>query len=490
MPGLILALDQGTTNTKALLLGAEGQPVFRASAGISLITPQPGFVEQDLRAIWKSVLQVIAQCVDFAGSNRIEGIAISNQRETAAAWRRSTGEPLANAMSWQCRRSENLCATLASHSSLIRERTGLPLDPLVSASKWFWLLESKPECRTLAAAGELCLGTMDAWLIYQLTAGRAHLTDHSNASRTALLNLKSLDWDSDLLTLFHIPRSSMPSLRNSSSLFATVESIPALKGVPIVSAIGDSHAALFGHGRFTPGTVKATYGTGSSLMTATPGLPPATKELARTIAWTREDAAQYALEGNITMTGSAIQWVGEFLGLADPTAEVVALANSVDSSNGVFFVPAMVGLGAPYWDSSARGIITGLGRSSTQAHLAHAAIESVAFQIADVLHAMDKASGTNPSALYADGGATRNQALMQFQANLLQLPVHRSANEDLSALGAGWLGGLTLGWWKTLAEIEAFPHISETFLPGPANPAKYAAWKLAVAQARLREDAA
>lgn len=490
MRGLILAVDQGTTNTKALLLGGDGLPVFRTSAAVGLITPQPGFVEQDLRAIWKSVVTVMEKCVAYAGGNPIEGIAISNQRETAAAWYRITGEPLTNAMSWQCRRSENLCAALASHADLIRERTGLPLDPLISASKWSWLLQTNPEYRAPTEAGELCFGTIDAWLIHQLTAGHAHLTDHSNASRTGLLNLQSLDWDGDLLALFNIPRAAMPSLRYSSSLFATIESIPALKGVPIVSAIGDSHAALFGHGRFTPGTVKATYGTGSSLMAATPNLPPATKELARTIAWTRNGATQYALEGNITMTGSAIQWLGEFLGLSDPTAEIVALANSVNSSHGVFFVPAMVGLGAPHWDSSARGAITGLGRSSTRAHLARAAVESVAFQIADVLHAMHRASGAAPSALYADGGATRNQSLMQFQADLLQLPLHRSSCEDLSALGAGWLGGLALGWWKDLAEIEALPHATDVFLPGNDYAAAYASWKLAVARARLREDVA
>ncbi|HTJ30382.1 MAG TPA: FGGY family carbohydrate kinase [Acidobacteriaceae bacterium] len=490
MRGLILAIDQGTTNTKALLLGADGQPIFRTSTGVGLITPRAGFVEQDLHAIWQSVQEVILRSLEFAGDRRIEGIAISNQRETAAAWRRSTGEPLANAMSWQCRRSEGVCNALSSHVELIRERTGLPLDPLLSASKWSWLLDAKPEYRALAASGDLCFGTIDAWLIYKLTAGRTHQTDHSNASRTALLNLQSLDWDNDLLTLFNLPRSAMPALCNSSGVIANVESIAALRGVSIVAAIGDSHASLFGHGRFTPGTVKATYGTGSSLMMATRGLPPATKELARTVAWTTADAKQYALEGNITMTGSAIQWVGEFLGLNDPIAEIAALAASVDSSHGVFFVPAMVGLGAPYWDSSVRGAIIGLDRSSTRAHLARAAIESIAFQIADVLYAMHRASGTLSTALYADGGATRNAALMQFQADLLQLPVHRSACEDLSALGAGWLGGLALGWWKTLAEIEALPQEAEIFLPGPADAAKYAAWKLAVAQARLREDAA
>lgn len=489
MRGLILAIDQGTTNTKALLVDAHGQPVFRTSSAIALITPQPGFVEQDLNAIWQSVVAVITRSLEYAGNDRIAGIAIANQRETAALWHRTSGKPLANAISWQCRRSQQLCAELASQAATIRERTGLPLDPLLSASKWSWLLQRSPELRALAEAGDVCFGTIDTWLLYQLTAGQAHLTDHSNASRTGLLNLQSLQWDSDMLALFSLPPSALPALRLSSGGFAQVTAISALQGVPVVSAIGDSHAALFGHGRFTPGTVKATYGTGSSLMAPTPALPPATKELARTVAWTRHDATQYALEGNITMTGSAIQWLGEFLGLADPTAEVAALASSVESSHGVFFVPAMVGLGAPYWDSSVRGTITGLARTSTRAHLARAAVESIAYQVADLLHAIHRASGAAPSALYADGGATRNPLLMQFQADLLELPVHRSACEDLSALGAAWLGGLALGWWKSLDEIEKLPGATEAFLPRHRPAADYAAWKHAVAQARLREDA-
>jgi glycerol kinase len=340
----------------------------------------------------------------------------------------------------------------------------------------------------MAARGELCFGNVDSWLIYRLTSGACHGTDHSNAARTALLNLETLDWDPDLLALFSVPGSAMPRLFSSSAVFGAISAIPGLEGVPIVSAIGDSHAALAGHGRYGAGTVKATYGTGSSLMTLTPDIPKATSTLARTIAWSINCRPQYALEGNITMTGAAVQWLGEFLGLADPTNDTIALANTVSDAGGVCFVPAMVGLGAPYWDSAARGTLTGLNRSSTRAHFARAAVDAIAFQVADVFHAMKAACGIPLPKLNTDGGAARNAELMQFQADLLQLPVYRSACEDLSALGTAWLGGLALGWWKDLSELEALPQEATVFTPGAPLDAQYAAWKHAVAQTRLKES--
>jgi len=344
--------------------------------------------------------------------------------------------------------------------------------------------------RAQAERGELCLGTVDSWLVYKLTGGAAHVTDHTNASRTALLDLQTLQWDRELLDLFAIPQVAMPQLACSSSLLGDVSAIPELAGVPIVSAIGDSHAAMVGHGSYTPGTIKATYGTGSSLMTLTPALPAPTRSLARTIAWSHKGTAHFALEGNITMTGSAVQWVGEFLNLTDPTRDTVALAEGVTDAAGVYFVPAMVGLGAPYWDSATRGTLVGLSHTSRREHMARAAVDAIAYQVADVFHAMRDAAGINLPALHTDGGATRNSALMQFQADLLQVPVHRSSCEDLSALGAAWLGGLTIGWWHSVSDLASLPQESTTFLPATQLASHYEGWKHAVQQTRLKGDRA
>lgn len=487
----ILSIDQGTTNTKALLVNRSGKPVFRASAGLELLQPQAGFVEQDPLALWNSVLQVIAECARHACANdlRIVGIAISNQRETAVAWRRGMpGKPVTNAITWQCRRSAGICDRLADSAGLIRTKTGLPLDPLVSASKWAWIFENTPALKKEAEAGEVLLGTVDAWLVYNLTGGAVHATDGSNASRTALLNLEKLDWDEQMLALFCIPRKALPKVQTSSGAFGACTVVPELKGIPVVAAVGDSHAALVGHGRYKPGIVKATYGTGSSLMMMAAGLPKETDVLARTIAWTSKEEVRYALEGNIAMTGSAVQWVGEFLGFQNPTADAVTLANSVPDARGVLFVPAMVGLGAPHWDHAARGTVTNLGRSHTAAHLAHAAVDAIAYQVADVFYAMEKAAGIELPALLADGGASRNDCLMQMQADMLSRPVYRSSNEELSALGAAWLGGLTLGWWASVAEFEKLPETTTNFVPQMSTAErneKLAAWKLAVRRARL-----
>ena len=488
MRSFILTIDQGTTNTKALLVDRDGQPVFRASAPVRLLTPRPGYVEQEPVELCNSVVEVIQHCVAHAGAASIEAISISNQRETALAWGRASRVSATNAISWQCRRSEDLCAGLATHSERIREISGLPLDPLLSASKWSWLLQHENDVAALASKGELCLGNVDSWLIFNLTGGAIHATDHTNASRTALLDLGSLDWNDELLELFGIPRASMPKLLPSSGVFGTVTNILELRGVPIVCAMGDSHAAMAGHGDYYTGAVKATYGTGSSLMTLTSGIPSSTKELSRTIAWSMADGVRYALEANITMTGSGVQWVGEFLGLTDPVVDTLALARSVPDSAGVYFVPAMVGLGAPHWDSTARGTLTGLCRSSTRAHLARAAVEAIAFQVADAFYAMEAAQRTTLPVLHTDGGATSNSGLMQFQADLLQRPIHRSACEDLSALGGAWLGGLTIGWWNDLWDLETLPQQATVFEPGAPLPARYAEWQHAVRQARLKES--
>jgi glycerol kinase len=487
--GLILAIDQGTTNTKALLVARTGEPVFQASCPVALVHGMHGHVEQDPLALWDSVCKVIADCVQYAEQTgeTIEAVAISNQRETALAWDVETGEPIAQAIGWQCGRSAEICQRLEPHAGTIRAATGLPLATLISAGKWAWLLENDAAAQRFAEAGRLRLGTVDSWLVHQFTRGSLHATDFSNASRTGLLNLERLAWDRELLNLFGIPLDSLPQLRSSCGYFGTCQGVSSLDGVPVLAAMGDSHAAMFGHGRYSAGTAKATYGTGSSLMSLTPDLAADTPALARTIAWSIDGRTQFALEGNIAMTGSAVQWVGEFLQLEDPAPCAASLAATVTDAGGIYFVPAMVGLGAPHWDAAARGTITGLGRAHTGAHLARAAVDAIAYQVADVFKAMQDASGLDLPALHADGGATRNSVLMQLQADILGKPVLRAANEELSAIGAAWMAGLALGWWSSLAELAELPHAVESFTPDMEETERrrlYSGWKGAVRHAR------
>lgn len=497
---LILAIDQGTTNTKALLVNSSGAIVFKASAPLEILQPKPGYVEQDPLALWNSVVQVATVCAHHAAAHAqsIAGIAISNQRETSIVWQRAAtgaaaaGNPLSPAITWQCRRSTPVCARLASQAERIQQITGLPLDPLVSASKWAFVLEEQPLLKTAAAEGKVLLGTVDAWLLYNLTGDAVHATDHTNASRTALLSLASLDWDDTLLALFGIPRQALPAVRPSSGHFGVCTAIPELAGVPIVAMIGDSHAALVGHGRYEPGTVKATYGTGSSLMMLTPALVEKSQQIARTIAWSTHDEVRFALEGNIAMSGAAVQWVGEFLGLAQPIQDAAALAETVTDAAGLYLVPAMVGLGAPHWDAQARGLAAGLERSHTAAHLARAATDAIAYQVADVLTAMEEVAGVRLPALLADGGATRNRTLMQMQADLLGRPVYRSGQEELSARGAALLGALALGWFRSCDELASLPNDVHAFTPAMDDATREhlrAGWALAVCRARLRTPA-
>ena len=484
--GLILAIDQGTTNTKALLVDRSGSPVFRTSAPLGITTTRDGYVEQDPAALWNSVRTVIETAGRHARATgeSIEALALSNQRETAIAWTASTGKPLANAVSWQCGRSAAICDRIAHKANLFRAKTGLPLAPLVSAGKWAWLIENEPAVESAANASNVCFGTVDSWLIHCLTGAAVHSTDLTNASRTGLLNLKSLSWDSELLELFGIPAEAMPALKPSAGEFGRCRTLPIVDDVPILAVIGDSHAAMFGHGHFAPGSVKATYGTGSSLMALTPTLLSDTPSLARTIAWAAPGQTQFALEGNIPMTGSAVQWLGEFLNLSDPASAVAQLACSVDHADGVYFVPAMLGLGAPHWDANARGSITGLARHHTSAHLARAALDAIACQVADVFSAMQSAAGAEFGELLADGGATRNAMLMQVQADILGCSVIRSRNEELSAIGASWLAGLQLGWWRSLSELESLADDADRFEPRMREDDRdrlYGGWKRAIA---------
>jgi glycerol kinase len=493
----ILAIDQGTTNTKALLVDQDSQTAFRSSVSVKLLQPRSGWVEQDPLELWQSVIAAAKECKAVANSagGRIAGIALTNQRETAVTWRRAdagakvAGIPVGNAITWQCRRSASECEKRRSEAAMIRSISGLPLDPLLSATKWAWVLDTQPELRARALAGDLLLGTVDSWILYNLTGGKTHATDHSNASRTALMSLGSLGWDTALLALFGIPAATLPEICSSGGNFGVCTAVPELAGIPIVAMIGDSHGALVGHGCYQPGAVKATYGTGSSLMMLTEKLVPEGDGLARTVAWSFKGEVRFALEGNIAMSGAAVQWVGEFLGLERPVEDAAALAATVADSAGMYLVPAMVGLGAPYWDSDARGIVCNLERTHTSAHLARAAVDAIAYQVADVLESMENAAGVRLPLLLADGGATRNDRLMQMQADVIGRPVFRSLQEELSARGAAMLGGMALGWWKSLDALAALPTSDDCFQPAIAEDQRMTlrrAWKLAVSRARWR----
>lgn len=487
MNGPILAIDQGTTNTKALLVDAEGRIVSRASRAMGLAYPQPGWVQQDGDAIWRSVVDAAGECLARAGGVRPSGLAITNQRESALVWKRATGRPVGPVVIWQCRRTSERCDQLRRDGAeaVVRDRSGLPIDPLFSASKIAWLLDEIPDGRGRAASGELCAGTIDAWLLWNLTSGAVHRCDVSNASRTQLLNLRTLAWDDTLLELFGIPAAALPEIHPSSAVLAETAacgSIPA--GLPIASAIGDSHAALFGQGGFRRGTVKATYGTGSSLMCTTPDLVFSDQGLCSTIAWGIGRDVTYALEGNISATGAALQWVADLLGLPD-AADAAELAASVDGTDGVALVPAFVGLGAPYWAERARGVLTGITRGTKAPQLARAALESIAFQVHDVFITMTMNERADAAVLLADGGASRSDLLMQFQADVISRPVVRNNATDISALGAAYLAGLALGTWTSLDEIEALPKSLQRFEPRlgeTPRQAALAAWRDAVAR--------
>lgn len=486
----ILSLDQGTTNSKAVLVDREGTIVASASRGLGVNYPQPGWVEQDAHALWSTLREAVDDCLAQAEVD-VVAVGVSNQRETVLMWDRTSGEPLGPAVIWQCRRSAPFCNDLTAQGlePWLRRRTGLTIDPLFSASKIRWLLDNVPGARGRAAAGDLCIGTVDSWVLWHLTGGATHQCDFSNASRTQLFNLHDLRWDDELLALFGIPATALPVPGPSSQIFGQTVAIGALPaGVPIGALIGDSHAALFGHAGFEPGTVKATYGTGTSLMTPIPAPVFSERGLSTTIAWARQDVT-YALEGNISVTGAAVQWAAQLLGLENAEA-VAALAQQAESSDGVYLVPAFVGLGAPHWHEAARGTITGLTRGSGPAQLARATIESIAYQVRDVFDVMDAEAGVPLQRLLADGGASRNDMLMQFQADMIGRPVVRRVSHDVAAQGAAYLAGLAVGFWASEAEIAALPRPSSRFDPqmSDADRSKlYQGWQRSIAQAIYRD---
>jgi glycerol kinase len=466
----ILSLDQGTTSSRALLFDHNGAVRAVGQREFKQIFPEPGWVEHDPEEIAASQIAVALQALAEANAQPrdVSAIGITNQRETTIVWDRATGKAIYNAIVWQDRRTAALCQQLKAqgHETLIQQRTGLLIDAYFSASKISWILEHVTDARQLAEAGRLAFGTVDTWLVWKLTGGRVHITDASNASRTMLFNLHSGRWDNDLLDLFRIPASMLPAVCPSSEVYGEVSSVQGLNGIAIAGIAGDQQAALFGQRCTSPGLTKNTYGTGCFMLQSTGNRAVAsTNRLVTTVAWRIGDKTDYALEGSIFVGGAAIQWLRDGLRIIRTSSEVEALANSVSDNGGVYFVPAFVGLGAPHWDSYARGAIFGLTRGSKAGHIARAALESIAYQVADLMDAVQTDAGTPLKELRVDGGASANDPLMQFQADILGVPVVRPAMTETTALGAAFLAGLSVGFWKDLQTVYEMPREERRFEP-------------------------
>jgi glycerol kinase len=487
----ILALDQGTTSSRAILFDQEGQPVGQLNQEFPQLYPQPGWVEHNPIAIWESQIGVARRLLETLAvpAEEIAAIGITNQRETTILWDARTGQPIHNAIVWQCRRTAPLCDELraAGWADPIRQKTGLVLDAYFSGTKVKWILDQVPGARERAARGEILFGTVDTWLIWKLTGGRVHVTDYSNASRTMLFNIHTLDWDEEILAALDIPRTMLPQVRPSSAVYGETE--PDLLGapIPIAGDAGDQQAALFGQGCFEPGEAKNTYGTGCFMLMQTGERPVASQHgLLTTIAWGLNGKVEYALEGSIFIAGAAVQWLRDELRLIERAEETEAMARSIPDTGGVYLVPAFVGLGAPYWDSYARGTLVGLTRGSGRAQIVRAALESIAYQTRDVLDAMQTDSGIQLQALKVDGGAVRNDFLMQFQADILNVPVDRPRINETTALGAAYLAGLAVGFWKSQEELRAKWQVDHRFTPGMEEGRRatlYKGWQRAVLRA-------
>ncbi|MBO8127374.1 MAG: glycerol kinase GlpK [Firmicutes bacterium] len=485
----ILGLDQGTTGSTAIVFDSQGRVVAKAYQELTQSYPKPGWVEHDADEIWRITLEVarraLAQLPE--GPESVAGLGITNQRETTVVWDRTTGRPICPAVVWQCRRTAQAIEKLKSSekAKTIQEKTGLVLDAYFSASKLQWILDNVPKAREKAAGGELCFGTVDSWLIWNLTGGKVHVTDYSNASRTMLFNIHTLSWDQELLEIFDVPMSMLPEVRSSSEVYGFTQ--PGLLGttqIPIGGAVGDQQAATFGQACFHPGRAKITYGTGGFLLLPIGSRPTFSEHgLLTTIAWGLNGQVEYALEGSIFSAGSTIQWLRDGLQILDSATQSEELATKVADTGGVYMVPAFTGLGAPYWDMYARGTIIGITRGTTREHLVRAALESIAFQARDVLEAMQSDSGVSLNNIRVDGGAAANNFLMQFQADILGLPVDRPHTVETTALGAAYLAGLATGFWENLDQIETNWGKDRTFHPlmsSKEREALYSGWRRAV----------
>ena len=470
MTKYILALDQGTSSSRALVFDHEGNVCSVAQMEFTQHFPQPGWVEHDPMEIWSSEAAVIAESISKIGINGkdIAAIGITNQRETTIVWDAETGKPVYNAIVWQDRRTASFCDSLKAQglTDKIREKTGLIIDAYFSGTKIKWILDNVPGARERAEAGKLRFGTVDSWLVWQLTKGEVHITDVTNASRTMLFNINTLKWDEEMLSLLGIPASMLPEVRSSSEVYGHTKTTIFAHEVPIAGIAGDQQSALFGQMCTAPGSVKNTYGTGCFLLMNTGTKPILSKnKLLTTIAWKIGDTVNYALEGSIFVGGSVVQWLRDGLGIIRSSSEIEALAASVPDNGGVYFVPALTGMGAPYWDQDARGTICGLTRGATAAHIARAALEGIAFQTMDIVAAMEKDAGMKLAELKVDGGASRNNLLMQFQADVLGASVVRPKVTETTGMGAAYLAGLAVGFWSSTDEIRGQWQVDRSFSP-------------------------
>ncbi|WP_214765506.1 MULTISPECIES: glycerol kinase GlpK [unclassified Exiguobacterium] len=489
MENYILSLDQGTTSTRAILFNQAGEIVHSAQREFTQYFPKPGWVEHNANEIWGTVLAVVATCLTEANvkANQIAGIGITNQRETAVVWEKETGKPIHNAVVWQSRQTAEICEELreAGHGELFRSKTGLLIDAYFSGTKVKWILDHVEGSRERAERGELLFGTIDTWLIWKLSGGKAHVTDYSNASRTLMYNIHELKWDDELLEILDVPKAMLPEVRPSSEIYANTAGYHFFgESVPIAGAAGDQQAALFGQACFEKGMAKNTYGTGCFMLLNTGEKPVVSDHgLLTTIAWGVDGKVEYALEGSIFVAGSAIQWLRDGLRLINDAKETEAYAKRVTSSDGVYVVPAFVGLGTPYWDSDVRGAVFGLTRGTEKEHFIRATLESLAYQTRDVLTAMEQDSGIEMSALRVDGGAVKNDFLMQFQGDIINAPVERPEINETTALGAAYLAGLAVGFFKDKEQIAAHWKMDRRFEPemdGTESDALYDGWKKAV----------
>ena len=476
MQQFILALDQGTSSSRAIVFDHEGNICSVAQQEFTQYFPQPGWVEHNPMEIWSSEAAVIAEAITRVGiSGRdLAAIGITNQRETTIVWDAETGIPVYNAIVWQDRRTSAFCDELKARGLVdkIRQKTGLIIDAYFSGTKIKWILDNVPGAREKAEAGKLRFGTVDSWLVWQLTRGTVHVTDVTNASRTMLFNINTLEWDKEMLELLGIPASLMPEVKSSSEVYGHTKTTLFAHEVPIAGIAGDQQAALFGQMCTAPGSVKNTYGTGCFLLMNTGEKPILSKNnLLTTIAWKIGNSVNYALEGSIFVGGSVVQWLRDGLGIIRSSSEIEALASTVPDNGGVYFVPALTGMGAPYWDQYAHGVICGITRGTTAAHIARAALEGIAFQTMDIVNAMQKDAGVPLAELKVDGGASRNNLMMQFQADILGASVVRPVVTETTALGACYLAGLAVGYWSSLDEIKKQWQAERTFTPSGANVA-------------------
>ncbi|BAP29127.1 glycerol kinase [Chryseobacterium sp. StRB126] len=467
---LILALDQGTTSSRAILFNHSGEIKYVSQKDFRQIYPTPGWVEHDPNEIWSSQISVAAESIAKAGISGLEvaAIGITNQRETTIVWDKETGEPIYNAIVWQDRRTSKYCDELKDqgHAEIIKEKTGLVLDAYFSATKLKWILDNVDGAREKAEAGELCFGTVDTWLVWKLTRGKMFITDVSNASRTMLLNIHTLEWDNDLLELFNIPKAILPEVKQSSEVYGETATTLFSTKIPIAGIAGDQQAALFGQMCTSPGMVKNTYGTGCFLLMNTGKEAVSSKNnLLTTVAWKINGEVNYALEGSVFVGGAAIQWLRDGLKLIHSSDEVNDLAASVEDNGGVYFVPALTGLGAPHWDQYARGTIVGITRGTTDGHIARATLEGIAFQVYDIVKSMEADSGRASLELRVDGGASASNLLMQIQSNLFGFKITRPKTLETTALGAAYLAGLAVGYWKNIDEIQEQWIVDKDFHP-------------------------